>query len=156
MRRMVAVTATVAAVSAYLALALLISTAQTRLFMIGFAVCLFGTTSAYIYAILGPSRPHRRNLTFRLSGVSTMLSGYLVVWYYWGGGDGPFAPFNGLFASRIIAYCAPSEPGACIVIQAWLWFAAFVIASLMLLWPLKMMMTQSLRVSSTAESTGLG
>jgi hypothetical protein len=59
MRGTVAIVATTAAILAYLAMVLLISVAQTLPFMVGFVVCLFGITSAYVYATLGRTRPNR-------------------------------------------------------------------------------------------------
>ena len=140
-RRTKATITTIVAILAYLALALLISMAQTLPFMVVFVACLFGVTSAYVYTIIGSPRPQRKSLTFRISGTFTMLVGYLVIWFYWGSGNGPFSPYNGLFGSRITLYCPP-YPAGCIQISSWLIFAAFVIASSMLLWPLKTMMAQ--------------
>jgi tetrahydromethanopterin S-methyltransferase subunit E len=54
-----AIATTVAAVLAYLASALLVLTAQTPPFMLGFVASLFGITTAYVHAVLGP-RPHRK------------------------------------------------------------------------------------------------
>ena len=150
MKNKVATVATIVVILAYFASALLISIAQTPPFMIAFVVCLFGITSAYGYTVLSPLRPLRKNLTFRMSGTFTMLVGYLVLWFYWGSGDGPFSPYNGLFGSRITLYCGPF-PSGCFQINSWLIFAALVITSLMLLWPLKTMMAQA--PSRTVGST---
>ncbi len=135
MRSKVAV-ATILAILAYLALAVLISVAQTPSFMVGFFVCLFLITGAYVLAILSPHRPNKRRVVLGLSGVITMLVGYPVLWFYWGSGDGPFSPYDGLFGSRITLYCGPF-PSGCIQINSWLIFAALIIASLMILWSIR-------------------
>ena len=132
-----AIAATTLALLAYSGLALLISANQAPLFMYGFLTGLFAITGVYSAILLSPHRPNRRRVAIGVSGVVTMLVGYLVMWFYWGSGDGPFSPYNGLFGSRITLYCFPPPNYGCFQINSWLIFAAFIIASLMILWELR-------------------
>lgn len=81
-----------------------------------------------------------------------MLVGYLALWNYLGSGDGSLTPPNALFASRITLYCGALPNSGCIQVQAWLWFAAFIVASILLVWPMIRQIHMSVKLTPPAIS----
>lgn len=129
--------ATIIVALSYIGLALYLTIGlATYVHIAGFGVALFVLTSAYVVVLVRAYTKERLKVAIRISGVATMLVFYFAIWEYWGSGDGPWAPAHGLFGSRINLGCN-GFGGGCFFLNSWLIFCALVLASVLILWPLR-------------------